>query len=93
LGGDLPISEIGRADHAGSAKLAVLLDEYLALEAGSLFCDGQLSEAEALARIDEAAMRLDDMAELIGDDPLQDEADLMRKLAENVAGTGCLVTW
>jgi Ca-activated chloride channel family protein len=93
LGGDLPISEIGRADHAGSAKLAVLLDEYLALEAGSLFCDGQLSEAEALARIDEAAVRLDDMAELIGDDPLQDEADLMRKLAENVAGTGCLVTW
>jgi Ca-activated chloride channel family protein len=93
LGGDLPISELGRADHAGSAKLAVLLDEYLALEAGSLFCEGQLSEAEALARIEEAAVRLEDMAELIGDDPLQDEADLMRKLAQNVAGTGCLVTW
>lgn len=93
LGGDLPISEHGRADHAGSAKLAVLLDEYLALEAGSLFCGGALTEAEALARIDEAASRLDGMAELLGDDPLQDEANLMRKLAENVAGTGCLVTW
>jgi Ca-activated chloride channel family protein len=93
LGGDLPISELGRADHAGSAKLAVLLDEYLALEAGSLFCEGQLSETEALARIDEATARLDDMAELLSDDALQDEADLMRKLAENVAGTGCLVTW
>jgi Ca-activated chloride channel family protein len=93
LGGDLPISEDGRADHAGGAKLAVLLDEYLALEAGSMFCDGQLGEAEALARIDEAATRLDDMAVLLGDDALADEADLMRKLAENVAGAGCLVSW
>jgi Ca-activated chloride channel family protein len=93
LGGDLPIGEAGSADHAGSAKLAVLLDEYLALEAGSLFCDGQLAEADALARIDQAAARLDDMATLIGDDPLRDEAALMRQLAENVAGAGCLVTW
>jgi Ca-activated chloride channel family protein len=93
LGGDLPIGEAGRADHAGSAKLAVLLDEYLALAAGSLFCDGQLSEPEALARIDQAADRLDEMASLIGDDPLQEEAALMRQLAENVAGAGCLVSW
>jgi hypothetical protein len=93
LGGDLPISATGRADQAGGAKLAVLLDEYLALEAGSMFCDGQLGEPDALARIDQAATRLDDMAALIGDDSLADEAALMRKLAENVAGAGCLVSW
>jgi Ca-activated chloride channel family protein len=93
LGGELPIGEAGLADHAGGAKLAVLLDEYLALEAGSLFCDGQLTEAEALARIDQAAARLDDMAVLLADEPLADEAALMRTLAENVAGAGCLVSW
>jgi Ca-activated chloride channel homolog len=91
LGGDLPISEVGRADHSGSAKLAVLLDEYLALDAASQSCDGTLSEAEALVRIDEAAVRLEDMAELLNDDPLQEEADLMRTLGENLAGPGCLI--
>jgi Ca-activated chloride channel family protein len=93
LGGDLPISETGSADHAGGAKLAVLLDEYLALEAGSLFCAGQLTEDEALVRIEQAAVRLDDMAALLTDEPLADEAALMRQLAENVAGAGCLVSW
>ena len=91
LGGDLPISELGEADHSGSAKLAVLLDEYLALEAGAAFCEGDLGEAEAIARVDEAAVRLDAMAELLDDEPLRKEADLMRKLAENLSGPGCWV--
>jgi hypothetical protein len=93
LGGDVPIGEAGLADHAGGAKLAVLLDEYLALEAGSLFCEGQITETEALARIDQAAVRLDEMAAMLGDASLEDEAALMRQLAENVAGAGCLVSW
>ncbi len=91
LGGDLPISERGEADHAGSAKLAVLLDEYLALEAAARSCEGDLPETEAIARVNEATARLDAMAELLDDDPLRQEADLMRKLAENLSGAGCWV--
>lgn len=91
LGGDIPISDLGRADHSGSAKLAVLLDEYLALEAGALACAGQLSESDALARIDEAAARLENLAQTLNDDLLADEAELMRKLGENLTSAGCAV--
>ena len=93
LGGDLPISDGGWADHAGSAKLAVLLDEYLALEAGAAACAGDLPKPEAVTRIEEAAARLDAMGELLDDQPLRDEADLMRKLVENLTSDGCLYNW
>lgn len=89
FGGDLPISELGRADHGGGAKLAVLLDEYLALGAGASYCAGSLTQEQALGRIDEAAKRLDDMADLLNDDPLREEAKLMRTLADNVDAQAC----
>ena len=87
-GGDLPIGTAGIADDAGSAKLAVLLDEFLALEAGAAFCEGSLTQTEALARIDEAATRLAAMSQLLGDAALNDEASLMHKLAANL-DDGC----
>ena len=93
FGGDLPIgpasSPTGAADGVGSAKLAVLLDEYLALAAGAEACDGSLSEADALARIEVASERLDAMAETLDDAPLAAEAALMRKLADNLVNGGC----
>jgi Ca-activated chloride channel family protein len=84
LGGALPIAESGHADGPGVAKLAVLLDAYLALSAAAETCYESLPQAEALARIDEAAARLDAVGDALGDQPLHDTADLLRQLSENV---------
>lgn len=89
VGGDFPIGESGEADHSGGAKLAVLLDEFLALEGGAMYCADQLTQGDALERIDAAAERLEDMAKLLDDEPLREEAELMRKLSANVAAGSC----
>ncbi|HLT37399.1 MAG TPA: VWA domain-containing protein, partial [Enhygromyxa sp.] len=89
LGGDFPIGESGLADSSGSAKLAVLLDEFLALEAAAAYCEGALARAEAIRRIDEAAARLEQAAALLDDAPLREELKLMQKLSANVAADGC----
>ena len=61
-----------------------LLDEYLALNGAADFCAGSLEPAEALARVDEARARLDELAQTLGDDALGRERALMEKLRENL---------
>jgi Ca-activated chloride channel family protein len=74
------------ADDLGAFKMAVLIDEYLALKAGAEFCDAQLALADAKARVLEAAARLDEVATILGDDALADESELMLQLADNIDG-------
>ena len=72
------------ADDVGVFKMAVLIDEYMALQAGSAFCAGQQGAAAAIEAIERAADNLDAAAAVLSDEGLADEAALMRKLAENV---------
>ncbi|MCB9751068.1 MAG: VWA domain-containing protein [Myxococcales bacterium] len=90
---DLPIrwrmggaytSSFHRADDLGVFKMGALLDEYLALNGAADFCAGSLEPAEALARVDEARARLDELAQTLGDDALGRERALMEKLRENL---------
>ncbi len=83
-GGSTPIGESGHADGVGAAKLAVLLDAHLALSAAADTCYGTLPRDEALARIDAAAARLDELGDALADQPLRSDAELLRKLADNV---------
>lgn len=72
------------ADDLGVYKMSGLLDEFHALSAGASLCEGNLPTEEAIARIDATVARLDAMADHLGDDPLAEEAELMRKLRSNV---------
>ena len=72
------------ADDLGAFKMAVLIDEYLALEAGSDFCEGALGQEEAATLADEAAERLGEIATALADDLLARDAAVMTKLAENI---------
>ncbi|MEZ4380795.1 MAG: VWA domain-containing protein [Nannocystaceae bacterium] len=74
------------ADDLGVFKMAALVDEYLALQAGADFCASKLPQADARARVVEAAARLDEVATILGDDALADESALMHQLADNIDG-------
>jgi Ca-activated chloride channel homolog len=79
------------ADDLGVYKMSLLLDEVDALTAAGLYCEGQLSQEEALALVREARIRLRVVAEELGDAPLRDEAVLMARLAANLdRGAQCL---
>lgn len=84
-GGAVILEQPTQADDLGVYKMSVLLDEFMALEAGSDFCEGTLDLAEAGARIAEARDRLGSVALHLADDPIHAEADLMAKLLDNVA--------
>ncbi len=73
------------ADDLGVYKMAVLVDEYMALLAGAEFCTGVINGPEALDRIAEARDRLDGVAVHLGDGPLEEEVTLMDQLAANVS--------
>ncbi len=74
------------ADDLGVYKMAVLLDEYLALMAAAHFCEGSLTDVEAGDLITEATTRLDGIAAHLVDTPLADEKALMDALLLNVQG-------
>ncbi len=76
------------ADALGVYKMSVLLDEYLALTAAAEYCDQLLTREEALARIGEAEVRLQEVATHLGDEPLEAEVALMSQLANNVTLEG-----
>lgn len=74
-----------RADDLGVFKMAVLVDGYLALEAGAKFCTGELDQGEAITRVDLAADHLDEVAAQLADAPLADLALLVRMLSDNIS--------
>ncbi|MBT3222642.1 MAG: VWA domain-containing protein [Proteobacteria bacterium] len=76
-------------EQPGVTKMAVLLDEFLALETGAAYCAGTLDNLTAEARIEEAALRLAELSDTLGDDPLYDEALLMEALRDNIGNGTC----
>ncbi len=77
------------ADDLGVFKMAVLVDEYLALTAGADYCAGTLDQEEAATIADTASERLTELAQMLEDDLLARDAATMAKLAENIrAGQG-----
>lgn len=66
------------ADQLGVFKMGLLIDVYDALLAGSGFCRGRYTSAEAVALIEEAQGRVQAGAETIGGDPalMQEHATL-----------------
>lgn len=74
------------ADDLGVYKMAVLLDEYLALMAAAHYCEGSLTQVEASDLITEASARLDGVATHLVDVPLAEEKTLMDNLQLNVQG-------
>jgi Ca-activated chloride channel homolog len=85
-GGEVIGEQPTLADDLGVYKMAVLVDEYLALMAGADFCEGSISAEVALGRIAEARQRLDGVAVNLGDGPIEDEVALMDKLRINLEG-------
>lgn len=83
-GGTAIADEWSLADDEGVWRMGALVDEVLALDAGSDLCGGDLEQSDAEARILAAAERLDDRANGLRDPDLQIEADLMFQLLENV---------
>jgi Ca-activated chloride channel family protein len=88
-GGTAYESDSTAADDLGVYKMAVLVAEYHALQAGADFCEGSIDMSEASARIHEAARRLEVVSADLQDAPLAEEAALMGRLAENLAGGRC----
>ena len=74
------------ADDGGVFTMAVLIDELAALDMGASFCDGEQEAAAASGVIRQAADRLEAASAQISEESLQAEAQLMRKLADNVDG-------
>lgn len=88
LGGAEIAGQQTAADALGVYKMAVLLDEYLSLVAAADYCDGGLTAQEAIARISEAATRIEVVASHLVDPALEAEVALMNQLADNVALEG-----
>jgi Ca-activated chloride channel family protein len=86
-GGDAINSETVQADHAGVAKLAGLVDEFLALRAAASTCEGASASA-AEAVVGEAEQRLRMLSIATNDAPLENEARLMEQLAQNLVDGG-----
>jgi len=85
-GGAIIAGEVTDADDLGVYKMGGLVDEYLALMAGARFCQGDASQDAAIEDARDAAERLRAMATHLEDKPLHNEASLMFKLADNIAG-------
>jgi len=81
-----------RADGLGVFKIAGLVDELAALDAGAAFCEGKI-EAEAAEVAREAAHRLGKMAAEIDDADLDAESLLMAQLGENITDGGREACW
>jgi Ca-activated chloride channel family protein len=78
------------ADDLGVYKMAVLVDEFLALEAAADGCSGALDAQSALGRVTAAQERLVARAAQLNDAALEVESVLLTKLSANFAsGTGC----
>lgn len=76
------------ADDLGVYKMGLLLDGYLALEAGAALCDHSLAGADALARIDLAADRLDAAGSRLPDEDLVALSALLDRLSANILSRG-----
>jgi Ca-activated chloride channel homolog len=88
-GGGSVIDEVETdADAVGVYKMAVLLDEYLALTAAAEFCDELVTVDEAMTRIEDATDRIDAVAIHLLDADLSEEAALLTLLAQNVSQGG-----
>ncbi|MFT5685014.1 MAG: Ca-activated chloride channel family protein, partial [Myxococcota bacterium] len=88
-GGEAYISDAAAADDLGVYKMAVLVAEYQALQAGADFCLGTIDRTEASARIHESVRRLDDVSADLDDALLAEEAALMEMLLGNLDGGQC----
>jgi len=73
------------ADDEGVYKMAGLVDEYLALQAGASFCRGELERVAAIGQIQAAQDHLDAIATLLDNPPIRDEVGLMDALQANVS--------
>jgi Ca-activated chloride channel family protein len=85
-GGEILGSSVTTADALGVYKLAALTNEFLALDAGALFCNGTIDQKTAAVRIDAARAHLVDVDAAITDDSILTEVELMSKLEENMSG-------
>ncbi len=74
------------ADDLGVYKMGSLVDEYQALVMGADLCEGRVGMVAAMEAIEEAALRMDEIALHLGSTELTDEARLLERLAENVSG-------
>lgn len=79
----------GGEPQVGPRRLAVLVDEIEALEAGAAMCRGELVLADAVDRVREARNRLQALGEELGDEGLLDEASLMDALRDNLQDGDC----
>lgn len=73
------------ADDEGVYKMAGLVDEYLALQAGATFCTGELDRVAAIGQIQAARDHLDAIATLLDNPLVRDEVALMEALQANVS--------
>ena len=85
-GGDAIATSFAQADDEGVFKMAVLIDEIHALQAGAAFCEGSINPMDAADQIEAVVARLQEASDELGDAPLTDEAILINKLLENLAG-------
>ncbi|MCB9568202.1 MAG: VWA domain-containing protein [Myxococcales bacterium] len=83
-GGQTYAASFVTADDLGAFKMAVLIDEYLALRAAADYCDGELTQEAALAIVKAASERLGEVGSILADAALKDDGELMATLAENL---------
>ena len=88
-GGTAYDSDSAWADDLGVYKMAVLVAEFHALQAGADFCERSLTQEEASARISESVRRLVSVSEELEDEALAAEVVLMEQLIDNLAGGSC----
>ena len=83
---------LGASDDLGVHKMGVLVDQYLAMQSASRWCDapGDGAETEDAATVlDETIARLSATATALADEALSTEVELLQKLRENLdAGSG-----
>jgi Ca-activated chloride channel family protein len=83
-GGSTIMDQAVAADDMGVYKMGYLVDEFLSLELGAAWCEGRATLPQTMEAIEEAALRLHEIAAHLDSGPLEDEAILMEKLARNV---------
>ena len=73
-----------RADDEGVFTMGALVDQVHALDIASAFCEGDVTQESARTKVRQAADRLQAEAELIDSEELDEEAELMDRLWENL---------
>jgi Ca-activated chloride channel family protein len=78
--------DFAQADDLGVYKMASLVDELAALDAGAAWCEGALAKSDAMAQVEAASARLQSRSEQIDAPQFAQEAALMDQLRQNIDG-------